>query len=132
MFSALSISSSGLYAQRVRMDAIAANIANADVPVDPSSREEPFSERMIMLAPGGQDGSPLGVHVAGIASRKAFILRNEPWHPFADADGFVKYADIDPVVQQANALLAARNYDANLAAAQASKSMIEAAISLLA
>ncbi len=132
MFSSLAISSSGLYAQRVRMDAIAANIANADVAVDPKSREEPFSERLVLLAAGGSDGSPLGVHVAGIESRQAFILRNEPWHPYADADGFVKYADIDPVVQQANALLAARNYDANLAAAQASKAMIEASISLLA
>ena len=55
----------------------------------------------------------------------------EPDHPLADAKGYVRYPDIDPVVQQANAMLAMRSYDANLAAIDATKSMIEASLRIL-
>ena len=60
--------------------------------------------------------------------RRAF----EPWNPLADPEGYVRYANIDPVVQQANAMLATRNYDANLAAIEAAKSMISASLSIIA
>ncbi|RLS65836.1 MAG: flagellar basal body rod protein FlgC, partial [Planctomycetota bacterium] len=55
-----------------------------------------------------------------------------PWSKFADADGYVRYANIDPVVQQANAMLATRSYDANLAAIDATKSMIDSALRIIA
>ncbi|MFM1822938.1 MAG: Flagellar basal-body rod protein FlgC [Planctomycetota bacterium] len=132
MFGALDISTSALVANRVRLDAISANLANADVPVDPNSKEPPFSERVVEFASGDPvSGTPLGVHVAGITPREDFRRSFEPWSRFADADGYVRYANIDPVVQQANAMLASRSYDANLAAVDATKSMIEASLRIL-
>lgn len=133
MFTSFDISTSALVANRTRLDAIAANIANIDVPVDPKSREEPFSEKVVYFAQGDPaSGSPMGVHVASIEPRRDFRRAFEPWSPLADADGYVRYANIDPAVQQANAMLATRAYDANLAAIEATKSIISASLSIIA
>lgn len=133
MFTAFDISTSGLVANRTRLDAIASNIANVDVPVDPKSSRAPFSEQVVYFAQGDPtSGTPLGVHVAAIEPRNDFRKAYEPWSPLADAEGYVRYANIDPVVQQANAMLATRSYDANLAAIEASKTMISAALSIIA
>jgi flagellar basal-body rod protein FlgC len=132
MFGILDISTSALVANRTRLDAIAANIANVDVPVDPRSKSTPFSERVVEFASGDPtSGATGGVHVAQIRPRNAFRQTYEPWSDKADADGYVRYPDIDPVVQQANAMLAMRSYDANLAAIDATKSMIEASLRIL-
>lgn len=133
MFGALDISTSALVANRTRLDAISANLANIDVPVDPKSKEPPFSERVVYFAPGDPvGGSSLGVHVSQIAPRNDFRKAWEPWSKFADSQGYVRYANIDPVVQQANAMLATRSYDANLAAIDATKSMLDASLRILA
>jgi flagellar basal-body rod protein FlgC len=133
MFGALDISTSALVANRTRLDAISANLANVDVPVDPNSKEPPFSERVVHFGSGDPaSGAALGVHVAGITPREDFRKVWEPWSKFADAQGYVRYANIDPVVQQANAMLATRSYDANLAAIEATKSMLDASLRIIA
>ena len=133
MFTVFDISTSALVATRTRLDAIASNIANVDVPVDPKSKKPPFSEQVVYFAKGDPvSGAENGVHVASITPRNDFRKSYEPWNPLADANGYVRYANIDPVVQQANAMLATRNYDANLAAIEASKSMITSALSIIA
>lgn len=133
MFGVFDVSTSALVANRTRLDAISANIANADVPVDPSSREVPFSERVVEFAPGDPvTGNELGVHVASIRPRGAFREAYDPTNPMADGRGYVRYPDINPLVQQANAMLVARSYDANLAAIDATKSMIEASLRIIA
>lgn len=133
MFTSFDISTSALVANRTRLDAIAANIANADVPVDPKSGRPPFSELVVSFAQGDpSSGAGLGVHVASVEPRNAFRMAYEPWSPLADGQGYVRYPNIDPVVQQANAMLATRSYDANVAAIEASKSMISSALSIIA
>ncbi len=132
MFGSLDVSTSALVANRVRLDAIAANMANIDVPVDPRATTPPFSERVVYFAAGDPvSGSELGVHVADIRPRNDFRRVWEPWSELADAEGYVRYANIDPAIQQANAMLAARSYDANLAAIEATKSMIESSLRIL-
>jgi flagellar basal-body rod protein FlgC len=133
MFTAFDISTSALVANRTRLDSIAANLANIDVPVDPKSKNPPFSEQVVQFSQGDPvSGTPLGVHVSAIQPRNDFRRAFEPWNPLADPEGYVRYANIDPVVQQANAMLATRNYDANLAAIEAAKSMISASLSIIA
>lgn len=133
MFGALDLSTSALVANRIRLDVISANIANVDVPIDPRANGPAFSERIALLASGDpESGSPLGVHVAAIESRNAFHSVYDRSHPMAGPDGYVRYPTIDPVVQQANAMLAARAYDANLAAIEATKSMIDASLRIIA
>jgi len=132
MFTVFDISTSALVANRTRLDAIASNIANVDVPVDPKSKNPPFSEQVVYFAQGDPvSGNANGVHVAAIQPRNDFRRAFEPWNPLADRDGYVRYANIDPVVQQANAMLATRNYDANLAAIEAAKTMISSSLSII-
>ncbi|MEI7877389.1 MAG: flagellar basal body rod C-terminal domain-containing protein [Planctomycetota bacterium] len=132
MFGMLDISTSALVAQRTRLDAIAANLANADVKVDPNSPNA-FSERVVEFATGDpESGDPMGVHVAAITPRKAFRSVQAPNDPSHDANGNVWYPNIDPVTQQANAMVASRAYDANLAAIDATKAMFDAALRIIA
>ena len=132
MFGMLDISTSALAAQRTRLDAIAANLANADVKVDPQSPDA-FSERVVEFASGDPtSGQPLGVHVAAITPRRDFRSVYAPKDPQADSNGYVWYPNIDPITQQANAMNASRAYDANLAAIEATKAMFDASLRIIA
>lgn len=133
MYGAFDISASALVANRVRMDAIAANLAVADTPGNPNGPVKPPPLREAIFAVGDPDrGLETGVHVAEIRLREAFVPRHEPWRPEADADGNVWYPDVNPVEQQTNLMLAARSYEANIAAIEARKSMVQAALEILA
>src|SRR2546428_2242659 len=104
MYGSLDISTSGLIANRIRLEAISANIANADSLMNQAGKYEPFRRRMVTLAAGGEpqtaaDGdlgtssqteSPSGVHVASIdLDDGPPRMKYEPGSPFANADGYV-------------------------------------------
>jgi flagellar basal-body rod protein FlgC len=80
-----------------------------------------------------QRGSALGVHVAAIESDTGPLQKRfEPGSPYADADGYVSYPNVSPIIESMNAMEAARAYEANISAAEATKSMISVALQLLA
>ena len=91
-----------------------------------------------MFAPGDPnastpEGRRLGVHVAKVfVNEDALVEKHDPNHPFADDRGYVKVPDINPVVEQLNAMEAVRSYEANVQAAEATKSMLSQALRLLA
>ncbi|MDY7107183.1 MAG: flagellar basal body rod protein FlgC [Planctomycetota bacterium] len=134
MFGALDISTSALVAQRLRLDVISGNIANAKTILNADGEYEPYRRRAVMLAEGDPaSGSAHGVHVARIDLDTGPLQpRYEPNSPHADADGYVYYPNVNPLVEQVNALEAARSYEANIAAAEATKSMVSVALELLA
>lgn len=137
MYGALDISTSGLIAQRTRLESITANIANQDTYLDASGRNVPFARRMVYFSAGDPAaahaaGKSLGVHVAAIGQDSSFTLRWEPGNPVADADGYVKFPDINPTFEMMNYMEASRAYEANLVAAEASKTMMAQALRLLA
>src|SRR5437588_12557069 len=116
MFDALDISSSGLSAQRVRLDTIAANIANLNTTRDASGNPNPYRRRFAVFAPGHphNPGAP-GVHVAAIQQDDAAFRKvHDPSHPDADKEGNVLYPNIDLSVEYVNALEASRAYEANV------------------
>ena len=133
MFGALDISTSGLVAQRTRLNVIAANIANKDTLLDAEGRYEPYRRRIAMLSAGDPTrGTPDGVQVLEIALDDAPLrLKHEPSSPYADADGYVAYPNVDGVVEQMNAMEAARSYEANITAIEATKSMMSIALEML-
>jgi flagellar basal-body rod protein FlgC len=133
MYGTLDISTSGLIAQRTRLDVISGNLANRDSILNADGEYEPFRRRFAVLGAGEPDrGGHLGVHVAAIElDEGALELRFEPGSPFANADGYVGYPNINPVIEQMNAMEAARAYEANIAAIEATKSMIGVALQLL-
>lgn len=138
MYGALDISTSGMVAERTRFASIAANIANRNTLVDAQGRYDPYRRRHVMFAPGDPhattaEGRKLGVHVARIeVDEDALIEKHDPDHPFADERGYVKVPDINPVVEQFNAMEAVRSYEANVQAAEATKAMLSQVLRLLA
>ena len=138
MYGALDISTSGMVAQRTRMGVIAANIANANTMLRADGGYEPYRRREAMFAPGdptaaSAQGRALGVHVADIELDEApFELRSQPDSPYADADGYVKVPNINTTIEQINAMEAARAYEANVMAAETTKTMMAQALRLLA
>lgn len=132
----LDISTSALVAQRTRLDAIAANLTASTIGGNPSGPHKPPPIREVIFSLGDPSastelGAEFGVHVADIREVHAYVPRFEPFHPYADKEGRVWYPDVNIVEQQANMMLAARSYEANIAAIEASKSMMNAALELL-
>jgi flagellar basal-body rod protein FlgC len=133
MFGSLDISTSALVANRTRLDAIAANLAAAQVGGNPNGPQKPGMMREVLFAVGDPvSGHPEGVHVAEIRQVAAWIPRHEPNNSLADAQGNVWYPDINPVQEQTNMMFAARSYEANIAAIEARKSMTAMALEMLA
>ncbi len=139
MFGALDISTSGMQAQRMRLTAISANIANRNSVMPDGT---PYRARMVSLGAGNPDadtpeGKEMGVHVVSVEmDRSPFNLRWEPGHPFAlksgPYEGYVQESNVNPVVEQVNMLEATRAYEANAAAAETTKAMIAQALRLIA
>ena len=137
MYNSLDIAVSGMVAQRTRLNTIAANLANQNTILDASGNPNPYQRRFTVFAPGDGNGGS-GVHVQSIEINDAPPkLRWEPNSPFARPEGspdagYVYYPDIDPVTEQIDALEAQRAYEANVQAAEAAKSMMAQALSILA
>ncbi len=133
MFSSLDISTSGMRAQRVRMNTIASNLANIHTTRDAQGRVNPYRRLVTTFEAGaGGDNTP-GVRVASINKDNGPLRRVfEPGHPDADAGGYVLYPNVDLVVESVNALGAGRAFEANVAAFEATKSMIGSAMRILA
>jgi len=134
MFGSLNTSASALVAQRTRLETISANIANANSIEGPNGEYDPFKRRIAVFAQGDPaTGSDQGVHVREIMQLPKFTQKYEPDSPYADpATGMVKYPDISPETEVINAMAAFRAYEANVTAAEATKSMVQASLRLLA
>ena len=138
MYGSLDISTSGMIAQRTRMAAIAANIANANTVLDAQGNVNPFRKKMVFFAAGNpgaitKEGQSLGVHIASIESdQNAIRLKYMPSSPYANENGYVPYPDINSSLEQINAMRAARSYEANVVAAETTKQMMAQALRLLA
>ena len=117
-------SSTGLFAERTRMDTISANIANANSIKSPT--QDAYRKHMVILT-GGEDG----VKVAKIIQDNGPLRAvPEPDHPFADANGMVYYSNVDPITEMVNLMSATRSYEANIQAFNSSKKMISSALSI--
>ncbi len=136
-WNSLRIGLSGLTAQRLRLDLISNNIANAQ-----TTRTEQggaYQRQDVIFTAEGQNGflpklvaarrsqeitTQGGVQVAQITTDTETGARvYDPTHPDADADGYVTYPNVDIVVEMTNMLSATRSYEANLASVEASKRM---------
>ncbi|MBE7559979.1 flagellar basal body rod protein FlgC [bacterium] len=125
--SAFQMAASGMSAQRMRMNVIANNIANADSTV--SAGGGPYRRRSVVFEAVGRaprnpvrlDGGRAvggGVRVAGVVEErndeKAFTLVYDPGHPQANADGWVLKPNIQVMAEMVNLLDATRAFDANV------------------
>src|SRR5689334_13482500 len=94
MYGSLDVSTSGMVAQRIRLESIAANIANKDAILDSAGNANPYRARRALFAPGDPtartaDGRHLGVHVAEIQIDENAIRpgKFDPTSPYAQKSG---------------------------------------------
>jgi len=133
MYGTLDVSTSGMIAQRTRMEVIASNIANSGTIENAQGEYEPYLRRAAMFSPVSTNGVGMGVEVAEIQIQEgATRAEYRPEHPFADESGYLQVPDIDPTVEWVNGLQASRAYEANIVAAETTKNMMAQALRLLA
>jgi flagellar basal-body rod protein FlgC len=136
LFSALDINTSGLTAQRRRVEVASSNLDNANttstVEGGPYRRKDVvFETKTFGSAMQEADDRNDGVQVAGVVNDTSpFDLRYEPGHPDADADGFVRYPNVNTAEELVNIMSAARSYEANIAAITVVKTMINRTLDL--
>jgi len=137
----LEISASGLRAERLRLDVVASNLANANS-TRKADGEGPYRRRSVIfqsaplefsfdqvLAASRHLSSLRAVEVSGIAEdQKPPRLVHDPGHPDADAEGYVAYPNVDVVSEMVDLMTATRAYEANVQAIRAMRAMGQAAM----
>ncbi len=142
-FGALDIGASALTAQRLRMDTISQNIANAN-----TTRTEdgtPYRRRLVVFQERSQ-GIPFseylsasskeryvgkGVKVSAVVEDGSNFKRvYDPGHPDADEEGYVSMPNIDIITEMVNMISATRAYEANVTSINTTKSMAMKALEI--
>jgi flagellar basal-body rod protein FlgC len=139
VLSAGKISSSGAAAERLRMEVVANNIANAFTTRTPDGG--PFRRQDLVFASVLQDrmkrssaGSSRlgGVEVVDIVDDPSELIQvYEPGHPDADADGNVLYPNVHLPIEMTNLITASRAYEANTRVATTMQRMHEQSLALI-
>lgn len=131
---ALNISGSGLTAQRLRMNLISSNLANAQTTRTekggPYQRQEavfaarPLDSDFNRMLTSRLDPETAQVKVVEVVEDpRPPIMKFDPDHPDADADGYVAFPNIQVLEEMVNLMTASRSYEANVAAVKAAKAM---------
>ncbi len=141
LFSTMSVSASGMAAQRTRAQLLVENLANAETTRTPEGGpyrrkdavfvsdqvSSPFSSVLEQ-----ELGAGTGVTVSQvIEDTREPERRYLPGHPDADANGYVAFPRVNPAEDMVDLLGASRGYQANVAAMSAVKDMIRSSIELL-
>jgi flagellar basal-body rod protein FlgC len=128
----ISIAASGLRAQAGRMRIISENIANADSTAmapnaDPYRRKVPTFRSEMDRALGARV-----VDLGRVATdQSAFRTKHQPGHPAADANGAVKYPNVNSLVEMTDMREAQRSYEANVNVISATRRMLQRTIEIL-
>ncbi|HEX2985405.1 MAG TPA: flagellar basal body rod protein FlgC [Caproiciproducens sp.] len=144
----MDISGSGLTAERLRMDVISENIANATttrtakggpyrrkmVVFEPVDQSQPTFRQLMENRMGSSDSSNSvkgGVQATKIVDDPSdFTPKYDPTNPDANAQGYVMMPNVDPITETLDMMETTRAYDANLTAFNAVKSMAEKALEM--
>ncbi len=134
--SSLDISGSALTAQRLRMDVISENIANAAT--TETEGGGPYRRKVCMLSERSASFSSVldnaigrGVVVSHIVEDQSdFELEYDPDNPLADEDGYIRMPNVDEVEEIIDLMSATRSYEANVTALDAIKSMAVKALEI--
>jgi flagellar basal-body rod protein FlgC len=136
MFSSLDVSTSGLVAQRTRLNAISSNIANMSTTRNEQGQAEPYQARFVTFQTDNNISTPgggAGVKVGSVQhSNEPPKMKYEPGHPDADPQGFVRYPAVDMTSEFVDALEATRAYEANIGVIEVTKNMSDQALRIIA
>lgn len=135
-FDGYNVSTSGMSAQRTRINVVSANIANAQtthtIDGGPYKKQNVIFEEILLdnmkgtkdnsanTTANGQSGENLELRGVGVKSilnsKDEPVMKFEPEHPDANEEGYVAYPNINPVVEMVDLIEAMRSYEANVAA----------------
>jgi len=141
LFTAISISASGMEAQRTRAEIITENLANADTTRTPDGGPYKRKDAVFSTSPAAisfadamasaSSGTGQGVSVSDVITDESDPERRYlPGHPDADAEGYVSFPKVNPASEMVDLMGASRGYEANVAAISAAKDMIARSIDL--
>ncbi|MBM7552755.1 flagellar basal body rod protein FlgC [Thalassobacillus pellis] len=147
IFHSMNVSASALTAQRMRMDTISSNIANAETTratIGADGEWLPYRRKSVVFEPRGSSfhsylqqargnsASPdKGVRVTEIREDDApFRMEYNPNHPDADENGYVAMPNVDPLREMVDLMSATRSYEANVTAMNATKSILLKALEI--
>jgi len=149
MFNSLNINASALTAQRLRMDVVSSNIANASTTRGAfvNGEWQPYQRKMVAMEQREKSFDSVlqgemkkqqssqtqlqGVRVTGIVEDRApFKTVYDPTHPDADQDGNVQMPNVDISKEMIDMLAASRSYEANVTAFNSQKSMMMKALEI--
>lgn len=142
LFQAINTSGSGLTAEQLRMDVIANNIANVNS--TRTSKGGPYRRQRVIFTPREPQVffnipyvktqviyNGRGVRVIGIEEDPSPLrIEYRPEHPDADKDGYVKFPNVNVVMEMADMITATRAYEANVAAMRSAKEMMIRALDI--
>ncbi len=142
LFSALSVSASGMAAQRTRAELLTENLANAETTRTPEGGPYRRKDAVFVLTSAQSefrsvfasqfDAQPQGVAVSEVVvDSRDPELRYLPGHPDANPDGYVAFPRVNPAEDMVDLLSTSRDYQANVAAISAVKDMIQKSIDIL-
>ena len=127
MITALDISTSGLVAQRVRLNAISSNLANMSSLRAENGELKPYQARYAVFQSDPTVATrhgAVGVKVASVETENVEpLLKFQPNHPLADSRGYVAYPNINMTREFVDALEATRAYEANVGVIEVTKNM---------
>lgn len=133
LFGGLSISGSGMTAERLRMDVIAENLANAES--TRGANGQPYKRKEVVLGAAG--GTSFDDVLAGVRVKAVVEDQNpgrkvyDPSHPDADKQGFVTLPNVNTVTEMVDLITATRGYEANVQALNAAKQMFTRTLDIL-
>lgn len=139
LYNVMAIGSSGLSAQRLRMEVLSSNLSNVNATNGPDGKT---FQRMVPLFEAVENGSEFAsvdesqrklyaVKVSDVKKDKRDPIEiYDPGHPDADENGYVSYPNINVVEEMVGIMSAARSYEANLTVINAAKEMAKKALEL--
>lgn len=142
LFSSMDISATGLTAERIRMDVVSQNIANANT--TRTVQGGPYRRKLVVFKEIQPDSfqnifektkgkyTGKGVEVVQIIEDEKTPLRRvyDPGHPDADQQGYVSYPNVNIVAEMVDMISATRAYEANVTAFNAAKSMFQKSLEI--
>ncbi|MBK1660037.1 flagellar basal body rod protein FlgC [Paracraurococcus ruber] len=129
---AMATAASGMSAQAVRMRLAAENLTNAESTAAVPGGD-PYSRRVLTFEQQVDRASGARLVVPGRITRDPgeFRLEYDPGHPAADARGYVKLPNVQPLVEQADLRAAQVSYEASVAVVQQARSMYAKTLEIL-
>lgn len=127
---AMTIAASALRAQQARMRVIAENMANSDSTAR-TPGGDPYRRQMAVFEPMTMDGGQ-GVKMSRVSPDPSdFKTEYAPGHPGANAQGYVKMPNVDPLIEAMDMREAQRAYEANLNVIETARSMDSRTLDIL-